>query len=209
MSPIDPTQRTQRARHSQHTGRSRRVRLGLGACLAVGSALLAAPPAAATPTLTPTIRIPGAPALGGLGGRVPRWIPPVIPMIVTRYMKLPKTQWGAGHRGIDLRVIPGEPILAPAAGILVQGGLIGGEGYLSVQAGTVRYTFTPVAPLPEEEWLLPGEPVLPGEPLAMAVGFGHKGCFAACVHFGVIGPTGYLDPMIFYKRHEARLITPH
>lgn len=190
---------------------SRGVRTVIAALLGcVPLAIVSLPAHAAAPAAPalPTISIPGSPVISGMA--IPHWLPPVPGMPVLKGYGYPTTRYSAGHRGVDLRVIPEEPILAPAAGVVSFFGPTPGGISITVVAGLVKYTFQPVTPIPEDELdLLPGSPIFPGEPLALAPGFGHAGC-VSCVHFGVRTVLGgdYVDPLIFYRHHEAELITP-
>lgn len=144
-----------------------------------------------------------------IGMGIPHWIEPVHPMVVLKHYTMQANKYAAGsHRGIDIAIIPAEPILAPAAGVVQWIGPTPQGTAVTVLAGTVRYTFVPVAPIPEDVLIVPGAPVLPQEPLALGVGVGHKGC-VSCVHFSVRNPDNdYLDPMTFFKTPDTVLMTP-
>ena len=130
------------------------------------------------------------------------WLPPLIPVRVVRPFDPPATQFGRGHRGVDLAAFPGEIVRAPTAGIVIYAGPLAGRGVVSIRVIGFRTTFEPVIPL-----VGVGEPVAPGQAIA-TVAAGHPGCFR-CLHWGLRNSSGYLDPMLTIRPHRVRLVTPH
>lgn len=66
------------------------------------------------------------------------------PDVVERFDP-PEQRWLAGHRGVDLAGIPGEPVLAVDAGVVAFSGTVAGVGVVSVDhAGGLRSTYQPV-----------------------------------------------------------------
>lgn len=110
---------------------------------------------------------------------------------VRRPFDPPSSQWGRGHRGVDLEGAPLALVVAPAAGVVMVSGEIAGVGVVTIHhAGNLRSTFQPVIGLvPEGTWVPAGMPV------AVLVPWAH--CPPrTCLHWGVIrGRDQYLNPM--------------
>lgn len=111
----------------------------------------------------------------------------------------PTERWLAGHRGVDLVASPSEAVRAPADGVVVFAGPVGGRPVLSIDHGAgLRTTYEPLLASVRS-----GDPVRTGETVGRLIA-GHPGCpAAACLHWGALlasgGPTGdddeYLDPL--------------
>jgi len=86
----------------------------------------------------------------------------------------------------------GAAVRVAAAGTVVFAGLLAGRGVVSVQhADGLRTTYEPVVPV-----VAAGTPVGPGAVLG-TLAPGHRGCRAACLHWGVRrGRGSYLDPLL-------------
>jgi hypothetical protein len=110
---------------------------------------------------------------------------------VARPFDPPSEEWSAGHRGVDLRGSPGQPVLAPTAGRVAFAADLAGRGVLVLQVGRLRTTFEPVEPA-----VRVGETVAPGQVIGhLQVVQSH--CLPlACLHWGVkVGDDAYLDPL--------------
>lgn len=128
---------------------------------------------------------------GPVGGRV--WPlegrPPVL-----RGWEPPATEYGRGHRGVDLGAGAGARVLAAATGRVSFAGGVAGRGVVVIElAGTgdppLRITYEPVRPLVTE-----GEEVAAGEVVAvMSEGPFH--CASGCLHWGLRRAEAYLDPL--------------
>ncbi|HET9649253.1 MAG TPA: M23 family metallopeptidase, partial [Microlunatus sp.] len=101
----------------------------------------------------------------------------------------PATAWGAGHRGLDLAVHRGEPVLAAAAGRVSFAGQLAGRGVVVVDHGSVRTTYEPVDALAAV-----GDPVEDGAVLGRVGRGGH--CSERCLHWGLKQGDRYLDPAL-------------
>jgi murein DD-endopeptidase MepM/ murein hydrolase activator NlpD len=153
----------------------------------VAGVLSGSPPASAAPAWTPT-------ALWAwpLGGQPP----------VTRPFDPPPTPYAAGHRGVDLAGMAGEPVLAAGAGVVAFAGLVAGRPVVSVEhADGLRTTYEPVQP-----GIAAGQVVARGSPLGLLV-VGHAGCpTEACLHWGLRRGEVYLDPLSLLRPPRVRLL---
>jgi murein DD-endopeptidase MepM/ murein hydrolase activator NlpD len=146
---------------------------------------------------------PAASSVAGTGAASPvpaearwRWPLDPAPAVVRRFLPAP-TPWGAGHRGVDLAAQVGQPVLAPAAGVVTFSGQIDGEGILALtHAGGLRTTYQPVgARVPT------GTLVAAGQQIAvMAAEPGHCAP-ATCLHWGLL-PMGERPALLSRARAE-------
>ena len=150
-------------------------------------------PAGAQPPSGPD---PGDPSrLGerpGLGtGPVTYGVP--VPGSVVRGFEPPGSDFGAGHRGVDLDASPGEVVRTAGTGQVTFAGSVAGTRWVSVQhADGVLTSYGPLAPLR----IRTGEQVAGGQPLGVlaAGGHGHGGQDRG-LHWGARRYGRYLDPL--------------
>ncbi|MEU9202529.1 M23 family metallopeptidase [Streptomyces sp. NPDC048332] len=127
---------------------------------------------------------PGAGRSWPLEGR-----PPVV-----RGWEPPATEYGRGHRGVDLGAGPGARVLAAAAGRVSFAGGVAGRGAVVIElAGTgdppLRTTYEPVRPV-----VAKGDEVVAGQVVAvLSAGASH--CASGCLHWGLRRAKAYLDPL--------------
>jgi murein DD-endopeptidase MepM/ murein hydrolase activator NlpD len=128
-------------------------------------------------------------------------VPPP-PLVLTAFAP-PPNKYGAGHRGVDLAVPQGAPIVAAGAGVVVFAGPLAGRGVVSIEhTGGLRTTYEPVTATD----LQPGMPIARGQPLG-TLDPGHPGCpTAACLHWGLRQGDRYLDPLLLIGRGQVRLL---
>ena len=121
---------------------------------------------------------------------------------VTRPFVPPPTPYAPGHRGVDLAGVPGQPVLAAGAGVVVFAGTVAGRPVVSVDhPGGLRTTYEPVAPT-----VAAGQAVARGTPLGELTA-GHAGCPAdACLHWGLRRGDSYLDPLSLLRPPRVRLL---
>ena len=106
----------------------------------------------------------------------------------------PMTEYGSGHRGIDLAALVGDEVLSPATGEISFIGKVGYRNVISVRFGN---SFTAsIEPVCSE--LLEGTLVTLGSP----VGFICEPdpeyiwhCSEICIHFGTRSEQGYFSPL--------------
>jgi len=121
---------------------------------------------------------------------------------VERAFDPPRSAWGAGHRGVDLRAAAGQRVLAAGAGRVSYAGLLAGRGVITVQhAGGLRTTYEPVTPS-----VRVGVWVSLGAVLGQ-VADGHESCRrASCLHWGLRRGKAYLDPLALVRGGPVRLL---
>jgi hypothetical protein len=121
---------------------------------------------------------------------------------VTRPFEPPEHPYGPGHRGVDLRGSPGQPVLAAGDGTVAFAGLVAGRPVVSVDhPNGLRTTYEPVAAA-----VTIGQQVHRGDVLG-SLDAGHPGCAeAACLHWGVRRGEEYLDPLRLLAHGRVRLL---
>jgi murein DD-endopeptidase MepM/ murein hydrolase activator NlpD len=124
---------------------------------------------------------------------------------VTRAFEPPPSPYAAGHRGVDLAGVAGQPVVAAGAGVVAFAGLVAGRPVVSVDhPGGLRTTYEPVQP-----GVAAGQVVGRGLPLGVLVA-GHGGCPAeACLHWGLRRGEVYLDPRSLLRAPRVRLLPWH
>ncbi|MFD3559080.1 murein hydrolase activator EnvC family protein [Streptomyces sp. NPDC058686] len=141
-----------------------------------------------TAALAGLVPPPPVPAVGGawpVGTR-----PPIV-----RGWAPPATEYGPGHRGVDLAAPVGAPVRAAAGGRVSFAGRVAGRGVVAVElSGTgdppLRTTYEPVTPSVKK-----GDRVRPGEVLgALEPPTAHCGP-NPCLHWGLLRGDTYLDPL--------------
>jgi len=111
------------------------------------------------------------------------------PTVVARF-EPPETTFGVGHRGVDLAGTFGSWVYAALPGRVTFAGVIAGRGVVVVDHGATRTTYEPVAGLVD-----PGTTVAAGQVIGRLELSGSH-CFpAACLHWGWIRGSAYLDPL--------------
>lgn len=126
------------------------------------------------------------------------------PPEVTRAFEAPATEYGPGHRGVDLAAAPGQPVLAAAPGVVVFAGQVAGQGVVSIDHdGGLRTTYEPVTPT-----VPAGAQVYGGQQIGL-VNPGHPGCpVAACLHWGVRRGEEYLNPLALIRTESVIRLKP-
>jgi cell wall-associated NlpC family hydrolase len=121
---------------------------------------------------------------------------------VARPFDPPSEDWHAGHRGVDLRGSPGQPVLAPSAGRVAFAADLAGRGVVVVEIGGLRSTFEPVTPV-----VTAGDRVAAGQVVGhLQVARSH--CLpATCLHWGVKQTADdYVDPLSLVAAADVVLL---
>jgi murein DD-endopeptidase MepM/ murein hydrolase activator NlpD len=126
-----------------------------------------------------------------LAHRPMSWKPPLPePLRVTRPFQPPPSRYAAGHRGVDLAGSGGEQIRTAGDGTVTWAGVLAGRGVVVVSHGQLRTTYEPVVAAVRK-----GQAVHAGDPIGRLQP-GHAGCpVAACLHWGLLRGSDYLDPL--------------
>jgi hypothetical protein len=106
----------------------------------------------------------------------------------------PMTEYGEGHRGIDLPAQIGDQVLSPASGQISFSGKVGYRNVVSIRFGN-SFT-TSLEPVCSD--LVEGTQVLMGEAIGIVCEpdleyLWH--CEQACLHFGTRSDAGYFSPL--------------
>ena len=119
----------------------------------------------------------------------PGYLRPVRGAII-RHFEPPPTPYAAGHRGIDMAVPIGTPVVASNAGTVAFAGAVGTELFVSIDhADGIRSTYSYLSVVSVSK----GDVVARGQQVALS-GPGHVGATQPHLHFGMrVGDT-YLDP---------------
>ena len=115
----------------------------------------------------------------------------------------PTSQWGAGHRGVDLAGSPGQVVRAASGGTITFAGILAGKGVVVVSHGATRTTYEPV-----DASVSVGQTVGSGQPIGtLSLAFSH--CFPrACLHWGLLRGETYLNPLALVGAGPVRLLPP-
>lgn len=109
---------------------------------------------------------------------------------IVRRFEPPPTPFAAGHRGIDMAVQIGTPVLAAADGVVAFAGRIGFELFVSIDhADGIRTTYSFLSTISVSR----GDVVTRGSPVGTS-GPGHAGSTDPHLHFGARIGEEYLDP---------------
>jgi hypothetical protein len=145
------------------------------------------------------------------GEQVSVQLPLEPPIRVVSQFRQPNSDYSAGHRGVDLRVFDGQPVLAPSAGVIRFSGWVAGRKIISVEnAAGLRWELEPVCAV----GLISGLQVSKADYLgnvclktsanaAGSVANNLSHCqIKQCLHFSIkrrsaLGQWKYLSPMAF------------
>jgi murein DD-endopeptidase MepM/ murein hydrolase activator NlpD len=113
----------------------------------------------------------------------------------------PAQPWLPGQRGVDLEGYAGERVLSAGDGVVSFAGPVAGVGVVSVTTGDLRTTYEPVRPVVHA-----GDQVARGTVIGRLL-LAHSQCRpAACLHWGLLRGTTYLDPMALLGLARVRLL---
>ncbi len=117
-----------------------------------------------------------------------------VPGEVTSAYRAPANNWLPGHRGVDLAAAPGEPVLAPTAGVVSFAGTVVDRQVVSIRLSErVRSSVAVVSLEPVAAVVVKGQRVRSGQ----LVGYQSPGahCQDRCVHLSLRLDGRYADPM--------------
>ena len=196
--------------------RAPRLRTGLLVLLLVGLTLAPVPPPSALAAphaagahVTGTGR--GSETSTGGGARDPalerpapdnEWVWPTgAPASVLEGFDPPSQPWGAGHRGVDLALAVGSPVLAAGAGTVAFAGLVAGRPVVSIDHdGGIRTTYEPVEPT-----VSAGDRVTAGQVIGVLLP-GHRADGVDALHWGArTGRRTYINPLRLLRPAVIRL----
>lgn len=123
------------------------------------------------------------------------------PAQVLRGFDPPAVAWAAGHRGVDLALAAGSPVLAAADGTVAFVGTVAGRPVVSIDhTDGVRTTYEPV-----EASVSAGDVVFRGQMIGTLLP-GHRSDCVDALHWGArIGKKEYIDPLRLLKSAVVRL----
>ena len=168
--------------------------IAAAAAQALCAHLLAAVPASAGGAAGSPGAVAAPSAGADAGRRAPRpaytW-PTGGPAAVLEGFDPPAVVWGSGHRGVDLALTAGSPVLAAGDGTVVFAGMVAGRPVVSIDhADGIRTTYEPV-----EAVVGAGETVARGQVIGTLVA-GHRADGVDALHWGArTGPKTYVNPL--------------
>jgi murein DD-endopeptidase MepM/ murein hydrolase activator NlpD len=128
------------------------------------------------------------------------WLWPVVGPVI-RGFDPPASPFGSGHRGIDIAVAVGSPVVAPAPGKVTFAGPVGGRLFLTIDhGGGLESTYSWLDALTARR----GDTVSRGQVIGRS-GTGHRGAPVPHLHFGVrsldvyVNPLDYLGPIEVWR----------
>lgn len=131
-----------------------------------------------------------------------RWRWPTDPHEVVRAYAAPATPYAAGHRGIDLAARPGQPVAAPADGVVSFAAVVVDRPLVTLRlAGDLLVTLEPVRPA-----VHPGDRVRAGDVLGQVAAGGH--CAQECLHLGARLHGGYVSPLRYLGGIPRAILLP-
>jgi murein DD-endopeptidase MepM/ murein hydrolase activator NlpD len=143
----------------------------------------------------------GARATGAGAADDDRWPWPLAPTpTLVAPFDPPESDYGPGHRGIDLAGSPGQPVTAATPGRVSFAGDVAGRGVVVVRYGGLRLTYEPVAPA-----ISAGDVVVTGVVLGWLSATGSHCLPRACLHVGLRAGDTYLDPLPRFGPRPVRL----
>lgn len=131
------------------------------------------------------------------------WTWPLGDHTIERPFDPPSSEYGAGHRGVDIPGRVGQTVRAVAVGRVAFAGRVAGIWTITIEHGGERSTYQPVAPS-----VRVGDAVTAGQPIGRLLG-DHPSCRRTCLNLGRLRGDEYLDPADLLATAGAyRLIDP-
>jgi murein DD-endopeptidase MepM/ murein hydrolase activator NlpD len=134
---------------------------------------------------------------------MPRWRWPLVgARTVVEPFRAPAHEYGAGHRGVDLRSSIGGIVTAPADGTVAFRGTVVDRPLLTIRhADGLVSTFEPL-----RTTLDPGEVVSAGQEIGVVDRGGHTP--AGALHLGVRRDGTYINPMMLFGALPRAILLP-
>lgn len=132
-----------------------------------------------------------------------RWEWPLEPpRHIVQDFRAPRTQYSAGHRGVDLASSPGSVVRAVDDGVVSFAGVVVDRGVIAIDhGGGLVSSVEPVSPT-----VSIGDPVSRGQPIGVVATGGH--CSAVCLHLGARRDGRYLSPLAFLRGISRSVLLP-
>ncbi len=120
----------------------------------------------------------------------------------------PLQSWLPGHRGVDLAATAGEPVLAPAPGVVTFAGPVAGRDVVVVTHDDgLRTSLEPVTgTVPRGTRVAPEDVV--GTVQGSDGGAVASHCAGGCVHWGVRRGERYVDPLALLGERPPIVLLP-
>ena len=132
-----------------------------------------------------------APALPAAASGQDTWLDAPAPLEIAAGFERPASDWGPGHRGIDLWLAAGAQVLAPGDGVVTFAGRVAERGVVVVSHPSgLRSTLEPVTAS-----VAIGERVHIGDAVGTLELSGSHCPPRACLHWGVRRGDAYVDPL--------------
>lgn len=120
-----------------------------------------------------------------------------------RPFEAPSSDYGPGHRGVDLPGRVGQTVRAVAPGRVTFAGQVAGIATITISHGAEKSTYQPV-----ESSVRVGDAVTGGQAIGRLLG-GHPSCRRTCLNLGRLSGEQYLDPAdLLNAEGSYRLISP-
>jgi murein DD-endopeptidase MepM/ murein hydrolase activator NlpD len=160
------------------------------------------PPPATMPAAEPAVAAAASPAPAAVVVTA-RWSWPVgPPHDLVRSFEAPASRYGPGHRGIDIVARPGDPVRAPADGVVSFSGVVVDRPVLSIQHDEALVSSVE----PVVATVNAGERVSAGQVVGVVASGAH--CSEMCLHFGVRRHGQYISPILFLGGLSRAVLLP-
>ena len=136
------------------------------------------------------------------------WMWPVdAPHRVMREFMAPATEYGAGHRGIDIAAVAGDAVRAPASGRVLFSGKVAGRGVLTIEhPNDVVSTIEPI-----EAFVTVGDIVSAGDVVGVVAPpdvVWDASHVCSCVHVGARYRGSYVSPRTLLEQARTAVLKP-